>query len=70
MIRILESFGFSVFSQHGSHAKLRRVGAGGERQTLTVPVHVEMAPGTLAAIFRQASQYVPPDQLRAHFYSD
>jgi hypothetical protein len=29
-----------------------------------------MAPGTLDAIFRQASQYIPEDQLRAEFHSD
>ena len=70
VVRILETFGFAVISQRGSHVKLRRVTSRGEKQTLTVPLHGEMAPDTLGAIFRQASQYIPQDQLRAHFYSD
>jgi predicted RNA binding protein YcfA (HicA-like mRNA interferase family) len=70
VLRVFEHFGFSVISQRGSHAKLRRRGPAGEKQTLTVPMHGEMAPGTLDAIFRQASQYIPEDQLRAEFYSD
>jgi hypothetical protein len=32
-------------------------------------MHRELDAGTAAAIFRQASQYVPADQLRPHFYS-
>jgi len=70
VVRIFERLGFSVVSQRGSHAKLRRRGPAGEKQTLTIPIHGEMAPGTLDAIFRQASQFVPEDQLRAQLYSD
>jgi len=70
VIAILGQFGFSVHSQRGSHVKLRRRGAGGEKQTLTVPAHKELDPGTLRAIFRQASRYIPEEQLRSHFYTD
>ncbi len=45
-IAVLGRFGFAVHSQRGSHVKLRRVGAGGERQTLTVPRHRELDSGT------------------------
>jgi len=70
VIAILRRFGFDVNSQRGSHAKLRRVSPGGERQTLTIAVHDELDVGTLQAIFRQASKYIPADELRAHFFTD
>jgi predicted RNA binding protein YcfA (HicA-like mRNA interferase family) len=70
VIRILESFGFVIHSQRGSHVQLRRLGSQGERQTLTIPRHNELDTGTLRAIFRQASQYVPEEDLRLHFYSE
>jgi len=70
VINILSQFGFGLVSQRGSHAKLRRLGRAGEKQTLTVPVHQELDPGTVRAIFRQASRYIPEDELRPHFYSD
>ncbi len=68
LVAIFEGFGFAIAAQRGSHAKLRRVLNDGTRQTLTVPVHSEIDIGTLGAIFRQASRYVPADQLRPHFY--
>ena len=68
VIRILGQFGFSVYSQRGSHVKLRRVA--GRQQTLTVPRHSELDLGTLRAIFRQASRFISEDDLRTHFYTD
>ena len=65
---ILQSFGFEVQSQRGSHVKLRRVGPNGERQTLTIPNHAELDTGTLRAIIRQAARYVAVDELQRHFY--
>ncbi len=69
LVAILDQFGFSIVAQRGSHAKLRRVLSDGTRQTLTVPIHGEIDVGTLGAIFRQASRYIPADQLRPQFYS-
>lgn len=69
-IRILSLFGFIVVGQKGSHAKLRRVGPNGEKQTLVVPDHDELDRGTLRNIIRQASTYVPADQLDPYFYTD
>jgi len=40
----------------------------GHSQTLTVPAHPELDTGTLRAILRQASQFVPLDELRGPFY--
>ncbi|MBC8448906.1 MAG: type II toxin-antitoxin system HicA family toxin [Chloroflexi bacterium] len=69
VIRILEDFGFAVHTQRGSHVKLRRIGPGGEKQTLTIPRHRELDTGTLQAILRQASRYAPEEELRPHFYT-
>ncbi len=70
VLRALARFEFRVMKIRGSHAKLRRVTAHGETQTLTVPLHKNLAPGTLHAIYRQALRYVPQDDLRPWFFSD
>ncbi len=70
VLRILLSFGFAVVSTRGSHAKLRRENEGCPPQVLTVPLHRELAPGTVQAIYRQALRYVPEQDLRPLFYGD
>jgi predicted RNA binding protein YcfA (HicA-like mRNA interferase family) len=70
VVRALGSFGFQVVSIRGSHAKLRRVLASGERQTLTIPLHKNLAPGTLHAIFRQALRYIPESHLKRWFFTE
>jgi len=69
VITVLESFGFSVSAQRGSHIKVARV-VGGRRQILTIPNHKELDTGTLRAIYRQALAYIPETELRTHFYSE
>ena len=69
VIAILAQCGFRVHAQKGSHVKLRRVTATGERQTLTIPRHRELDRGTLHAILRQASRYLDAEQLHARFYT-
>lgn len=69
LVAILKSFGFAAVGQKGSHIKLARVVAG-KRQILTVPNHKEIDTGTLRAIYRQVSAYVPEAELRKHFYSE
>lgn len=69
-IAIFRKFGFEVVSQRGSHAKLVHVTDYGDRQILTIPVHKELDTGTLRAIIRHASAFIPEDELRAHFYSE
>lgn len=64
VLRALGNFGFEVVATRGSHAKLRRVLSDGTRQTLTIPLHSKLAPGTLRAIFRQASRFIPEEELR------
>ena len=68
VLRALRDLGFEVVSLRGSHAKLCRE-VDGSRQVLTVPVHKELAPGTLRAIFRQACRFVPEEVLRPYFYA-
>lgn len=69
VVRILEGFGFETVSQRGSHVKWKRVVVEGS-QVLTVPLHRELDRGTLRGILRQASRFVPEDDLRPHFYHD
>ena len=69
VISILNKFGFVLFTQRGSHIKLRRIGSAGDKQTLTVPFHDELDVGTLRAIIRQASRYVPEEYLKPYFYA-
>ena len=64
---IFQGFGFKIHSQKGSHVKLRRE-ISNNKQTLTIPLHDELDAGTLKAIIRQASKYIPEGQLHSHFY--
>jgi predicted RNA binding protein YcfA (HicA-like mRNA interferase family) len=68
VLRAFATFGFTIASVRGSHAKLLRVLASGERQILTVPLHKQLAAGTLRAIFRQALRYIPEEDLRPWFF--
>ena len=68
VISILQGFGFAVHDQHGSDVKLRRASAGGANETMVVPLHRDLDRGTLHALFRQASRYIPPEELRPLFF--
>lgn len=46
VLRILQTFGFDVERQRGSHVKLRRL-KDEVKQTLTIPLHTELDRGTL-----------------------
>ncbi|PZV00280.1 MAG: type II toxin-antitoxin system HicA family toxin [Leptolyngbya sp.] len=67
IVSILERFGFQVYSQRGSHIKLRRENGLG-KETLTVPNHRQLDTGTCRAIYRQACRYIPESELFPHFY--
>ena len=69
VVSILKGFGFEVVATRGSHAKLRRVTDSGEKQTLTLPLHKDLDIGTIQAIYRQATKFVPESDLKNHFYS-
>ncbi len=49
-VSALGKVGFSQVSQRGSHVKLRNPAG----RTAIVPLHRELAPGTLRSILRQA----------------
>jgi predicted RNA binding protein YcfA (HicA-like mRNA interferase family) len=68
LMAALHGLGFEVVATRGSHAKLRRVTSSGERQTLTLPLHHDLATGTVSAIFRQLCRYVPEPELRRLFF--
>ena len=61
--------GFEVVSTRGSHAKLARVGPSGRREVLIVPMHRRLTAGTVHAIYRQASRFVPEGALRNGFFA-
>jgi predicted RNA binding protein YcfA (HicA-like mRNA interferase family) len=69
VVKALGQFGFEVHSQSGSHIKLRRIGPQGEKETLVVPSHDELDRGTLRAILRQATRYIPEEWLHPFFYA-
>jgi predicted RNA binding protein YcfA (HicA-like mRNA interferase family) len=51
VIKVLESFGFILVSQKGSHAKFRK-----GSQTVIVPIHNKEIPiGTFSSIVRQSN---------------
>jgi predicted RNA binding protein YcfA (HicA-like mRNA interferase family) len=49
MVAVLVRAGFARVSQKGSHVKLRA-----DDRTVIVPLHDELAPGTLKSVLRQA----------------
>lgn len=67
VIAIVKQFGFEIYSQRGSHIKLRRVSIGG-KEILTVPNHRQLDTGTCRAIYRQACRYIPESELFSYFY--
>ena len=70
VVSILNRFDFRLLSQKGGYAELRRIGASGTKETITIPIHDELDAGTLRAIFRLVCRYIPEGDLRPHFYSD
>ena len=67
VLQALGTFGLEVVATRGSDAKLRREAPDGRSQILTVPLHKQLAPGTLRAIFRQACRLVPGAELKPFF---
>lgn len=56
-VRALERAGFATVSQRGSHRKLRHA----DGRVAIVPMHRELASGTLASMLRQAG--ISPGEL-------
>lgn len=51
VVRLFETFGWSVARQRGSHVVMTK---DGEMATLSVPLHKEVARGTLRSLIRAA----------------
>lgn len=69
IISALESFGFKIAGQKGSHIKLSRH-TSVQKQVLTIPNDKNLPKGTIKAIFNQASKFVSQDELKKYFYID
>lgn len=69
VIKIFERFGFEIIAQKGSHIKIRR-DRNGQRETLIIPNHRQIDTGTLRAIVKQSSKYIPFEELKTFFYSE
>jgi predicted RNA binding protein YcfA (HicA-like mRNA interferase family) len=54
LIHVLRKFGYEVVRQKGSHVRLRNESQP-QRLPVTVPLHKEIAPGTLKSILGDAS---------------
>lgn len=53
-IKLLSSLGYEVVRQRGSHVQLRKTTAAGDH-TITIPMHDEIAKGTLNDILSKVS---------------
>ena len=67
VVKIFEKFGFKIYSQRGSHIKIRKISEAG-KETLTIPNHKELDTGTCRAILRQATRYILLSELSKYFY--
>ena len=63
LIKVLENLGFRQIRQRGSHVVLRKEGMMGAIGCV-VPLHREVAVGTLRSILRQAQ--VTPDEFMSY----
>ena len=54
IIKVLENFGFTFKSQRGSHAKYIKISQDFPTRTVIIPMHNEVAKGTLKSILEQA----------------
>jgi predicted RNA binding protein YcfA (HicA-like mRNA interferase family) len=56
LVKTLQSLGYSIIRQRGSHIRLRKIIASGEH-SITVPKHKLVAKGTLSDIINKVSLY-------------
>ena len=56
LVKVLQSLGYDVVRQRGSHKRLRKITASGEH-AITVPEHKIVAKGTLNDIINKVSLY-------------
>jgi len=68
LIKFFEKQGFELEYGKGSHCKMIKI-VGENTQELAVPLHKEIAKGTLKAIYSQAARFIPVEELRKYFYT-
>ena len=56
LIKTLQSLGYGIIRQKGSHIRLRKITTSGEH-AITVPKHKVVAKGTLSDIINKVSLY-------------
>lgn len=70
VIHFLEKSAFVVHSTHGSHVKLKRI-INKRTQTLVIPLHKEVAKGTLRDVYNQILEYIPESlEVRNFFFTE
>ncbi len=69
IVGFLQKQGFEIEYGKGSHCKLVRF-LKEKRQEIVIPLHKELAKGTVKAIFNQASKFVSQDELKKYFYTE
>lgn len=69
LIKFLQKEGFGIEYGKGSHCKLSKI-VEGRKESITIPLHKEIAKGTLKEIFNQASRFISQDELKKYFYTD
>ncbi len=67
LIKFLESQGFIVDRQKGSHVVLVRQ-LNTSKQVLTIPNHKEIDIGTTKAIYNQSKKFIDEEVLHSFFY--
>jgi len=69
LIKALETFGFEVVGQKGSHIKLARYTVL-QKQVLIIPNNKSLPKGITKAIYNQASRFVSQAELQGFFYNE
>ncbi len=54
LIRVLRKFGYEIARQKGSHVRLRNA-SDPRRLPVTIPLHKELAPGTVKSVLKDAN---------------
>lgn len=69
VIRIMQSLGFVISRQKGSHIILKRIISGNE-QFILVPNHITIDRGTLHSIYKKLLLYMNESEIKQHFYTE
>ena len=68
IVKFLEKNGFVVRYTRGRHTKLQRT-VNEHIRTLVIPLHKEIAKGTLRDIYNQVFEYLPISEVKDFFFT-